>query len=310
MEHRFDWRGEEKPLLRAAEGAVAGRRRLSELLESSVSAVCLIAIVALEVLHRFVEGGFNPAFTAAYIVSAATSALTSLLAFYVFFPSGKSAGRTRAEYRGAAGALSDMQALLRAGGLLCAFRAFCRERERRESESVREARLEALENCYVTREEYLSHYRTATARELSRAVRSGELTRGAVRQIKRCRRPVKTRPLRPAYFLSPFGGEASVQRYLHGGSRYEARALALKPFFCVGVGVLQSVFTFHAKAVDNPLDVALAIALSLFQICLASFSGYTSGLTAAEKEGAALSVKADFLSEFYESKKEGPLRGE
>ena len=301
MATQFEWNTTKTSdgLLDQAAASVDGaRQKVMNKLRGSMNAVCLITIIALEVLHRFVTYGFNAEFAIDYVFSALITSMTSLLAFYVFFPNGKRAGRSRSSYTEAEDELKKARGKMRANNLIAAFRSWCRSRSDKEADAVIETRLESLENLYVTREEYME-YRLFSRKQLRAIVREGKITRAAAKQIRICNKAVKCKPYAPTYFLSDVK-EGRESAYLRGKDHYEARALAMRPVFCVAVGVVTSIITWTPKQMGSALDVFLSIAISIFQICLASLSGYSSGQTAAAKEELAIRAKAGFIDEFNE----------
>lgn len=302
MTNEYGWdvpQTDETGLLDRASTTVEGaKRRVKDKLRGSMNAVCLVAIIALEVLHRFVTYGFNAEFAIDYVFSALITSLTSLLAFYVFFPNGKRAGRARECYRSAALALEAARSRLRDGGHIAAFRAWCRAKSDREADAIIETRLEALENLYVTREEYMQ-YRLLSFWKRYGLVKRGVITRQAARQIHACNKAVKCKPYAPTYFLSDVR-EGKENVYLHGKDRFVFRTLTMRPVSCVIVAVFSSIITWSPKQMGSALDVLLSIAISVFQICLASLSGYSSGQTAAAREELAIRAKAGFIEEFNE----------
>ena len=134
---------------RAAGGLDGAKRRVRDSLHSSMNAVCLVTILVLEVLHRFVSYGFNTAFAVDCIFSALITSMTSLLTFYVFFPSGKAQRRSLASFTEAQEALQSARSTLRERGAISAFHRFCRERAERECGVLLELRLEELEEAFL-----------------------------------------------------------------------------------------------------------------------------------------------------------------
>lgn len=302
MSERYEWDAPNTTkdgLLDQAAASVNGaKQKIKDRLRSSMNAVCLITIIALEVLHRFVTYGFNAEFAWDYVFSALITSLTSLLAFYVFFPNGKHAGRIRDTYMGAQEDLKQARKTLRDNKWIAAFRTWCRAKSDKEADAVIETRLEVLENLYVTKEEYME-YRLYSRRKLKKLVSEGKITKEAAKQIRFCNKAVKCKPYAPTYFLSDVK-EGKDDVYLRGKDHYEVRALTMRPVFCVAVGVITSLITWSPKTMGSALDVLLSIAISVFQICLASLSGYSSGQTAAAKEELAIRAKAGFIDEFNE----------
>lgn len=306
MADKYDWNEPQTAsdglLDKTALAVEDAKQKVKNKLRGSMNAVCLFTIIALEVLHRFVTYGFNAEFAIDYVFSALITSMTSLLAFYVFFPNGKRSGRSRSSYREATKDLKKARDAVRDNKRIAAFRAWCRAKSDKEADAVIETRLEALENLYVTREEYME-YRLLTRRQLKKLVKAGTITGEAAKQIRRCNKAVKFKPYAPTYFLSDVK-EGKEDVYLRGRDHYEARALAMRPVICVGVGVVTSIITWSPKQMGSALDVLLSIAISVFQICLASLSGYSSGQTAAAKEELAIRAKTGFIDEFNEAMKE------
>lgn len=309
MKNEYDWDTAPDAVGNALDRATAavdiGARRVKNLLRSSINAVCLVAIVALEILHRFVVYGFNSEFAIDYIFSAVIASLASLLAFYVFFPNGKSAGRAREAYRKVMRQLDCAREKIKSQALLARFRAYCKEKTDSRVCEIREGRLDDLENLYVSREAFEEYKKLSYPRLLLLFLR-GEYSFAAWRQILLCRKRIKRYPLSPAYFMSGAVGE---QEALYRRDTYEQRTLALRPVFCIAVGVFTSIITWAPKEIGSPLDVFLSIAISVFQICLAAFSGYSSGVTAAEREQVREGAKTTFIDEFLEGEKENECDG-
>ena len=302
MSERYAWgspKTTEDGLLDQAAASVNGaKQKIKDRLRSSMNAVCLITIIALEVLHRFVTYGFNAEFAWDYVFSALITSLTSILAFYVFFPNGKRSGRLRSAYIEAQEDLKRARQKLRDHKWIAAFRTWCRAKSDKEADAIIETRLEVLENLYVTREEYME-YRLLSRRKLKKLAKKGKITKDAAKQIRFCNKAVKCRPYAPTYFLSDVK-EGKDNVYLRGKDHYEVRALTIRPLFCVAVGIVTSLITWYPKQMGSVLDVLLSIAISVFQICLASLSGYSVGQTAAAKEELAIRAKTGFIEEFNE----------
>lgn len=301
---RYDWdtpKQTDGSFMDKGAGALQGAKKTAkETLRGSVNVICLISIIALEVLHRFVTCGFNKEFAINYVFSALITSMTSLLAFYVFFPNGKHAGRIRASFEQAATELKAARDALRLNGRIAAFRAWCRDRSEKEVNEIISARLETLENMYVSKADFET-YRLYSGKKLRELVRTGVITPQAKRQIGVCKRAVRRKPYSPAYFLADVQqGKENV--YLRGKDHYEARTLMMRPMFCVGIAVVTSIITWSPNEMGSVLSVLFSLAISIFQICLASVSGYSSGLTAASKEELAMRAKAGFLEEFNEAR--------
>lgn len=303
MSDEYGWRvsdteGEQSRTGRAAQRVRDAARQTGTALRGSLYAVCLTAIILLEILRRFVDGGLNREFSWSIVFGGLVTSLTTLLTFYVFFPAGKGAGAARAAHRDALKLMSDAVEKINSG-LKTAFRAYCRELGEQEAEERRQAAFDALANCYVTKEEFEQKWKTATRKKLKNAVKKGELTKQAVKCIRVCRGAFAPTSYNPGFFLA--GISADKQRkILRRGNRYETSVLVKKPISVVLVAVAQSAFVIGFHGVENGFEVFMAIVMSVFQICLSAFSGYLAGIGVAEHETEANLLKAGFMMDFLE----------
>ena len=298
---KYDWEEPRKggAVEKAADAVQKATAQAGNAVRGSFYTICLLAIIALEILRRFVSGGINEAFSPALVFSALITSMTTLLTFYIFLPSGKGSGMAKRAYQAALTLMERVTACIN-NGLQTAFRAFCKRRAELEAEEELEAAFETLENLYVTREEFEQKWRLASRFALWRAVRRGEITKEAKRQILRCRKPIAVVPYVPEYFLA--GVNAKKQKkMLRNDSAYEVWVLVQKPVALMILAVVQSGFTMAFLGVDSAFDVVLAIVMSVFQICLAAFSGFLAGQKIAEHRTTVNVVKTGFMLEFLES---------
>ena len=300
MDSKYEWKQPERTpgaVERAADAVQRVKTQTGSALRGSFYAVCLVAIILVEILRRFVTGSINKAFTWETVFAALVASLTTLLTFYMFFPSGKGAGMLKRAFVEAQQLMEKAVKRINAG-LKTAFRDYCTERSDEEAEEERQAAFETLEDLYVTREEFKNRWRLASWWALWRAVWRHEITRAARRQILRCRKPFVAEPYIPDHFTA--GVSTKKQKKMLRGDSYETRVLLQKPLMVMLVIVAQSAFTMAIHGAGDALEVLFAIVMSVFQICLAAFSGYLAGQKVAEHMTAVNLVKAGFMMDFLE----------
>ena len=156
-DNRYEWREEaapqESPVAKAADVVNRVQLQGGNILRGSFYAVCLVAIILVEILRRFVSGSINAAFTWELLFAALITSLTTLLTFYMFFPSGKGAGMVKKAYLEAQDLLEKAVKRIN-GGLKTAFRGYCQRRSEDEAREEMEAAFEALADHYITKEEF------------------------------------------------------------------------------------------------------------------------------------------------------------
>ena len=301
MGNTYDWRSTEEepasPVEKAADTARKLQLQGGNLLRGSFYTVCLVAIILVEILRRFVSGSINKSFSWNLLFAALVTSLTTLLTFYMFFPSGKGAGMLKKAFI-AAQKLKDQAVAKINAGLKTAFRTYCQRRSEDEAREEMETAFERLADHYVTKDAFEDRWRLASRLQLLWAVLRHKITWGAMRQILRCRRPFAAEPYIPDHFTA--GVSTNKQKKMLRGDAYETRVLLLKPLSVVVLTVAQSVFTIAITGAKNGLEVFLAIVMSVFQICLAAFSGYLAGGKVAEHLTAVNLVKAGFMMDFLE----------
>lgn len=303
-EQRYNWQqpapdeAEQSPIARAADTVQRVRIQASGALRGSFYAICLAVIILVEILRRFVSGELNREFSWAIVFAALVTSMTTLLTFYIILPYGKQAGMQKAAYLAAETAMQQAVEAIRAG-LQIRFREWCRSKAEQEARAEMDARFEALENLYVTREDFENKWRLASRTSLLRAVWKHEITWEAMRQILLCRKPITPMPYIPEYFVAGVNARHQ-QKILHNSDRYEVWVMIQKPLTVMLLAVAQSAFVLAAQRVESGMEVFLAIVLSVFQICLSAFSGYLAGLKIAEHQTTVKLVKAGFMQEFLE----------
>ena len=300
MDSKYEWKQAEQQsgaVERAADAVQRVKEQTGNALRGSFYAVCLVAIILVEILRRFVTGSINKAFTWETVFAALVASLTTLLTFYMFFPSGKGAGMLKSAFVEAQQLMEKAVKRINAG-LKTAFRAYCTERSAEEAEEERQAAFETLADLYVTREEFENVWRLASWWRLRVAVWRHEITRAARKQILRCRKPFVVEAYIPDHFTA--GVSTKKQKKMLRGDSYETRVLLQKPLMVMLVIVAQSAFTMAIHGAGDALEVLFAIVMSVFQICLAAFSGYIAGQKVAEHMIAVNLVKAGFMMDFLE----------
>ena len=302
---KYDFEEPKGLLQTSADTMNDAKHKLANGLKQWRNALFLAAIVLLDILRRFVVLGFDPSHIKEAVFSAAITSMATLFAFYVFFPSGKQAKRASKAFREVTDRLKTALKTMRSGGLIDAFRRYCKELSRKEEKEIKAAQLESLKDRYLTEEE-IEAYSKLSKKALGRLVKDGTINADTKRLLIKYQKPVHCKPYSPAYFLAGIHRRRQ-DAYLHGEGGWEARTLALRPVMCVGIAVVTSAITQTAtQQSGSALEILFSIALSVCQILLAAFSGYCAGQTAAEREELANLAKTCFVEEFLEGEDATP----
>lgn len=306
MSKEYDWRKsvsapvEDQKPQNAFEAVSRGREYLksgSGKITSKMPYICLVLVILFDIVNQFVETGFSN-FSWGLLLNVLTSVAFTVLVFYVFFPVGKTGREKSAESVSIYSIWHDTCRRIRENGLLNRFRAYCRKRSTDEVQAAKDAQFEALENLYVSAEEYEAKYRKAKRRALRKYVRRGEISKQAYKQIRKMRKQIKPPVYNPLYILT--SADARTRNAFNGKDNREKVVLATKPIIAVSCGVVLDMIAFSQKKVDGWAVVAIAICLSIFKIILASFSGYYAGYSTEIHNEHIVSAKSTFLGEFME----------
>jgi hypothetical protein len=298
---KYDWDPPKDLMQPAADAVSDAKRRLTNSLKQWRNVLFLLAIILLDILRRFVVLGFDPTHIKEAAFSAAITSMATLFAYYVFFPTGKQARRTYESYTEITERLKGVLKRLRGGGLIDAFRRHCRELSRREEDDIKKAQREALKNRYLSDED-IEEYSKLSKKGLKKLVKNGTVNEETKKLIRVYQKPVHCKPYSPTYFMAGLS-QKREDAYLHGEDSWEKRTLAMRPVLTVGIAVVTSAITRSAVTQsETALEILFSIAMSVFQILLASFMGYCAGQTAAEREELATLAKACFVEEFLEDK--------
>ena len=303
----FSWRKPQKEETQEVAAKVSGvRKKVSATAREYIFFLCLLSIIALEILRHFVTYGINEAFSWDVVFTAMIDSITALFAFYLFFPNGKNDKMAKDTYQNAVRKMESIITAIKSSGKIYDFRVYCKNLNGKEEEEIRQERIAALENLYVTKEEYETKYRLMNSKELRKAVKSGDISKAAKKQIILCRKPVKTKPYMPGYFLS-VQSQSQSDGYLHGGSKYGTVKLATKPVFLAFAVIVRNLFSVRQLQDIDVMVAVVSIIFSIFQICASAFMGYLVGWDTASKNEAVIDCKCNFMEEFFEkyNKEEG-----
>lgn len=301
----YDWSAEGDFMEAAAEATSEAKKKIGSALRTWRNALLLAAIILLDILRRFVVLGFDPDRIAECAFAAVITSMATLFAFYVFFPNGKSARRMHKSYKEATTRLSTALAKMKTSHLLDAFRKHCRDLTKNEEKAAKDSIYEDLKDKYLT-DAQIKEFSKLNRKALAKKVKAGEINEATKKLIVKYQRPIKCKPYSPAYFLSGLN-KRRQDAMLHGKGGFEARTLAMRPVLSIAVAVVATAISHNAvQSSGTALEVLFSIALSVFQILFAAFSGYCSGQTAAEYEELAATAKAVFVEEFLEKAEKQP----
>lgn len=271
----------------------------------SIEGILLAVICLLEALLTFVTLSFSQDFTLMDVVCTISESAVSVMVFYIFIQPGKN-GRSgipvyvsiRQEWQTACSNLRKMD-------VLNLFRKYCETRTQEERESIKERKLERLENLYITREAY---YGTDKARgyckmeknELKGLYKKGKLTKAAYKQILDCNEYIEVKPYNPDLILSGTD-DGDVEKGLKTGDHYEALGVALRPLVCFIVTIITKILQVSQDESISPFVLVVSILFTLFSICLAAYMGYKFGWNCIKREEKHIEARTAFINQFIES---------
>lgn len=309
MENKYDWRDAGKNPERpsnAFEAVSTGREILTRTAKTKLSGklpyICLVLIVFFDVCNQFVQTGIS-SFSFGLLLNVMTSVSFSVLVFYVFFPVGKNGKAGMDSAKEIYETWKKLCAKIRDSGMLGKFREYCKKRAKNEQKISAESKIEALENMYVSRDDFEKIYKTMSKKDLKRAYRSGEITRQIYLQIKDIQKPLKEAVYNPLYILTT--ADSSTKNALNGKDRRQSIVLATKPAITVFCGVMMDMIAFSQKEIEGWSVVAISICISVFKIILSAFCGYHAGFAQEAHEENIVSAKSAFIGEFLEDEKNG-----
>ncbi|MBE6555514.1 MAG: hypothetical protein E7663_04700 [Ruminococcaceae bacterium] len=268
-------------------------------IKNSIDGILIALVVTVEILMQFAVFSLNTAFSWQDVIFAISEAGTTILAFYVFVPSGKNGRTELASYQTASTSWREACKRLRDASLLSAFREFCKRCSAADIAEEREAALEHLENLYVSRADFNEKYRTLSKKALKRCRRSGEISREAYRQILVCRAPVQSKPYKADLILNGTDRRQATKG-LKEGDHYEAVNIALKPIFCVLWVFVNEAAQIASQCVENGLLVVISIVMSILGVCFSAFMGYRLGWSVVAREEKFINARIAFIDRFCE----------
>ena len=292
------------PVAQAAHTTERVKQSLATRMHNSIEGILLAFIIGIEIVLNFIQFTIAKDLTPADFLFIVTECCTTVLVFYLFVAPGKRGRQALQSFQDACKEWSAACKRLKDSKLLTAFRAHCKAASEEEAAAIREARLDHLENLYVTREEF-EVLKLKSKKQLRALKRNGEISKAAYKQILICMQPITVKPYQVNLILT---GEDEKQndRGLKGGDHYEAIGAALKPVTSVALALIASVAGIIGRDVSNPVEVIASIALTCLRICVAVYSGYRFGWTVISREEGYIRARTSYIENFEEEQKKAP----
>lgn len=295
---------QKSPMAQTMQASERVKQSIATRMHNSIEGILLAFIIGIEIVLNFIQFTLAKTLTPADVLLVITECCTTILVFYLFVAPGKRGRQALQSFQDAYAKWVEACESLCTGKLLTAFRAHCKARTEKEAEELREARLERLENLYVTREEFkVLQYKTK--KQLRALVRNKEISKAAYKQVLVCMKPIYVKPYQVDLILT---GEDQKQtdRGLKGGDYYEAIGAAVKPLVSVAFALVASVAGIIGRDISNPVQVIASIALTCLRICVAVYSGYKFGWTVIAREEGYIRARTNYINNFEEEYKKAP----
>ena len=276
----------------------------------SIDGILLAVVCALEVMLVFVSVSFSRSFSFMDAVCTFSESAVTIVVFYMFIQPGKNGRMGLKIFQDAYNEWKTLCKHLRDNNLLRAFRKHCENNTKADRNKIREAKIERLENLFVTREEYegtdkQKGYCAMTKREVKKLLKAGKFSKAAYKQILECNEPIETEPYNPDLILDG-SGDKNVRKGLKTGDHYEMVGVILKPITCFIITVASKLVQISRNDIQDPLAIAVSVFFTIFSICFAAFLGYRFGWTCIVREQGYIEARSGYIRQFKEEHQKSP----
>jgi hypothetical protein len=250
----------------------------------------ILLTIGSSLFKTWIENPFTPEF----FIALGTNILSTMLCYTCFVKYGETnEKRCSAAYAGNVKKWSIMSADVRSK-MSDSFNRYCKELAKQEREEKRHSVIS--NHTMISIEDYTSHYKGKSRKEIKKLVKSGELTRIEGKYINKANATNKVIPINPLLILC--GVQTSnINDVGRSKISYSTLSIISRP---VSMFILTAVITTF-KGTWIGVDDASAIfdmIYSAFMILISSVLGYSSGATTARVEHDKIKGRIYFLEKF------------
>lgn len=274
------------------------KKRLYNAIRNNLPFIILVFnIVGYAATKLFDTQLVNP-FTPDYFAALTTNLLSSAVTYACFMQYGERMGKATIDGYGKAVAIwSEMSGRVRSS-LSAEFVEHCKARLEAEREERRVTII--LNNTTMSSEQYLSTYRTMSREQLKKLKKSGGITAEEYRAIKRANGNIKIKPINPLLILC--GVKSShINDAGRDGVSYATINLISRPLLTFVLTALVAMFRGPFIGVTDTAVICDIIYVALM-IVVASFTGYSAGMTSAHRDFDKIKGRVFFLEDFLKNK--------
>ena len=260
-------------------------------------ALIIICRILLEIFHTSI---INP-FTLIFLLDTAISLSLTIFCYIVFIPQGKKNERLNSpSYKANCIRWSELSTKVRTGGLLEKFRSFCQEQVEVERTEIKAVIIG--NQTTISFSEYIKTYSQLSKSELYKLYKSGSLTKGEYKAIKKCNGKIKVKPINSVLILSGVA-KANYNDAGRSDSTYLFRWLAQRPLMIVTFAILANALTGTFLGLN--LSAIYGMILDMLSIVIASFVGYGAGEQAIRDKDDKVKNRILFIESFLEKNNGG-----
>ena len=262
-----------------------------------------VNIVFRIILRLYDTSVVNP-FTKEFFLDATTSVISTMFCYIVFIPFGeKNEELNSPSYKDNCTMWGKLSDKIRSGGLLEAFRKYCREQLEIEREEIRAVTIS--NNTTFSFEEYKERFSELGNKELKSLYLNGEITKEEYKVILKCNGKIKVKPINSVLILSGVA-KATYNDAGRDESRFVLMWLAKKPVVIVAMCIALNAISATFIGLSG-FSVIYEMVIDTLFVILASFVGYGAGEQAIRDRENKIKNRILFIESFLEKVQSGVI---
>ncbi|MBQ7314407.1 MAG: hypothetical protein IJW83_00140 [Clostridia bacterium] len=258
----------------------------------------MIVDIVFTVLTKFYRTGFDALFSASYFIELASNIMAVMFCYSAFVPYAYDKEKQlMTEYGDTYRQWMGISRRVR-HGLNAVFGRYCREKDEEDRTNIRRAFIE--NHTMIPWAVYLERYAHTKPGMLRAMIRTGELSAGEAKAIKRANRQIKMRATDPVHILC--GARPKRNANATRDVNRNGIAIAMKPVSMILLSVIVTAFSGEYVGLES-FSVIYSMIYSVILIIVASFTGYSKGASNARADLDVMKIRVLYLESFFEAKR-------
>lgn len=260
--------------------------------------ILVLLNIALMTVSNLFKVGFKNPFSEEFIINLVLNITTQTLSYGSFVAYGTAQTKaTLQSYEQNLNIWGQISSRIRTGELFERFIAYCKEAVEKEREEKRISYI--INHTRLSLERYEAEYKTLTRKELTKRVKSGDISLIERYYILKARGRINVKPINPLILLcgsksDNFNDAGRAQ----GGSIF--KSVAIKPFtMLIGSSIVAGMNCAYSGLSGG--SAWFSMLCSAFLIVVSAFLGYSEGVNNVQKTSDAIKVRILFLERFEKS---------